>query len=403
MVLTNVLLSISFSLISNFLTKAELPQAIAPRSIEDVGRYHVGFNYAPIDTYVELKNGNEFWIRNGVVQSFLSPSALYVNRDPNPAGKLATPSLTSNEVVALANRVLERLARRGNPVSDQPARVKVSPGRRGDQGAFYEFVWPATNAFGYKLALEIDARRGALTHLDLHDDAFFDYGFASQISNRVYVADAPPKARPAGPRARPTTKQLEEGIASWLKLSSRLGFDAGAQINVASVDWSETYCYTNPPLSSTVPVCRVRFLDGGGFDSLGGSVICVLARDSCYAGDWGNKPNEHWAKFQGRIRVRWEVLAEKLKANLVNRVGLPKVMLDSLNPESLIYEHEIGSESLKRILVKWVDLPPDDSRGPVERFFAEFDVESGEVKLLSFWDRRLREALRKALSGPEPK
>ena len=66
-------------------------------------------------------------------------------------------------------------------------------------------------------------------------------------------------------------------------------------------------------------------------------------------------------------------------------------------------EGEIGTEGLKRILVQWEYGSGEQTQKPREFLFAEFDVESGELKLLTFWDRTICDALRQALSRPRPK
>jgi hypothetical protein len=144
-------------MISNFITTADLPKAVLPSGVQDIQRYNLGFLYEPIDTYIALRNGNEFWIKNGVVQSFLAPESLHgYGHSARPTATTGS-SLSSNQVVVVANGLLKRLVRGTNVPPLSVPEITADFARSGDGVPFYHFVWFSTNSHRYSAALEIDA------------------------------------------------------------------------------------------------------------------------------------------------------------------------------------------------------------------------------------------------------
>ena len=137
---------------------------------------------------------------------------------------------------------------------------------------------------------------------------------------------------------------------------------------------------------------------------MGGSTFSIYASDACYRRDWGNKPKGYWDKFTGKIARSWEELAGALQAALISRVGLPRDSFEGVTIEPVTLGGKIGDAGIKRVLISWIRGPADDSQRLKMSFIgAEFDLETGELKLLYFGDPRVCESLRQVLAKPRPK
>src|SRR5215472_9023076 len=111
MIDTNALLTIAFTLVSNFLSKVDVPEVKLPLDRRDAKQFHAGSFYAPTKTYLSLRSGTEFWIEYGVVQMFASASSHYQNDYPEPPPDSSGALLTSNRVVELGESALKMLTR----------------------------------------------------------------------------------------------------------------------------------------------------------------------------------------------------------------------------------------------------------------------------------------------------
>lgn len=398
MVITNALLSIGISFASNFVHTAGLPKDIAPKGTQDIKQAVCGLGLYPLETYLVLSNGHEFWINHGAVYKYGSPMSY--RRHPSRAIQRSSsgPVLSSNQAVELATKVVGRLARARDPVADVAPVVAVTARTPDGEPAFYSVTWRGV-AFPRRAAVEIDAQAQKPTLIELFDSVYFDYALDRDISNRVVIPNPVYRAPPASQRIRPTAKQVDAGIASWLKLCSRLDFNPGQKTNLASVDWDYTYLCEDrsfPTANAANPVVIVRLFEGQQFSFHERLVIFVETQDACFQAGWGSKDDTYFSRFRGPIAVRWEDLARDLEAKLVDRVGLKKEVLLPLEPAPVYGGFdEVGTVGLKRILVKW--RLKSDARAQ-ECILAEFDLETGDLKRLFFRDSGIREALRQAMN-----
>jgi hypothetical protein len=127
----------------------------------------------------------------------------------------------------------------------------------GNEIPFYWVTWPRETKGGmllnYTAFVEVDARKGLVTFLELQDKAFYDYAFAQQISNRVCTPEPskPPRmGRFPKPRLKPRpsyleTNQTAQAIAAWVDFCEKLGVKPGTDTNLASVNWELSVAYTN--------------------------------------------------------------------------------------------------------------------------------------------------------------
>jgi len=259
--------------------------------------------------------------------------------------------------------------------------------------------------------VEIDARNGTITYLTLRDRAFCDYAMAQVISNRVYTAPPRPPSvwqlqfQAPGVRVKPcpTTNEVLSAIGSWLWLCQRLGVDPGAQTNLDSVFWPKTVVYTNEEISRAAAVCQVNFSNHACFESINGVVFSLFASNACFFGFYQQMSPEDLAQFNGKIIKRWEDLAKDLERVLVEKVGIPRALLEPFSPELDVRIAPTEGRSIKRVVVGWRNWPRNahrfvDVSETANALSVEFDLETGELKWISFEDPRFIGALRLAQS-----
>lgn len=405
----NALLKIGFALVAQFTNVVDVPPWAAPQSTNDLEAFVAGDPHSPVDLFLMHKKGSYFWIRDGVVHGYETPGSYFCLQDPERITNfVGIAQLSSNQVLELATATVRRLVKSGDPLANQSPIVETASPYHGKPVPFYRFTWPSTNAFlPYAAQIEIDARKSRVVWLKLMDRNFFDWQFAQQISNRVYTADPKPRAPPrkAAPRGAPfpSTNQVLEAIQKWLWVCSQLGTIPGSQTNLADVDWERTGLYIWPRMSTNEHVCRVSLTNGALFDSFRGYVIDWAAADKCFTNNWHSRSAEDWKPFKGKVSRRWQDLAKNFNALLVKHFGFSADFLSSLNvnPAFVIAGEstEPGSEGITRIEVAWRQFPKKSRRADgfisIEEtklmMMAEFDLQSGELKGFTIYDRKFAE------------
>jgi hypothetical protein len=369
-------------MISNFVAETKVPPEAAPTSAGELSRFSAGFRFAPTDVYIALQNGHEFWINKGVVQA-------YSGRSVKPRANVSSGhnSLGSNELASVAATLLTALTHGKSVLSNVQPRTSVVT-RRGAE--YYEFLWPSTNSFHYGAIIELDSS-SVPVYIELQEEGFFDYAFAAEISNRVYSADPRPLPKEV-PRPKPTKDEVKAALVSWSNLLARIYIDTRGR-GLEQVSWDKSFKY-----GTSNEMWKVVFKDGSQFQTCNGCVDSFAEENACYTGFWGDQPRAYWDKFLGIPTRRWEEMADDLKTVFVERLGIPDKLIRPLVPDALTYEGPVGSRGLRRILVEWK--PRDRERVPAF-IMAEFDVEADELKLLTFHDPELREALRRSLTSKQ--
>jgi hypothetical protein len=186
MIDTNQLLSIAFSLISQFANVVEIPPDHVPTSQKDIIKLTIGSPGSPLDTYLVTRRGESFWIWNGIVARYESPDSYYLSQNFEALSRLAGPAtISSNQAIEKATQVMKRLAKAGKPLDGVTPQFKAS---QAENVHFYNVTWPVENSV-HSAGLgeiEIDGRTGRVVFLQLWDRDFYDFAFAAEISNRVY-------------------------------------------------------------------------------------------------------------------------------------------------------------------------------------------------------------------------
>ncbi len=417
MVDTNTLLSIGFAVISNFCQIVSREGEAVPAKVDDLTKYIVMCppSSLTIDLHITTRKGAKFCVHEGGVQLFSNRQSYRELDDPRQIFRFqGIPKLSSNEALTLAERTIGKLIKRPELIAHIVPRI-----RSASEGIpFYWISWSNTNSRLMNLSafLEIDARSGLITYAELNDPAFFDPQIAQQISNRVYKPDVTGPSQWSQQRkpplkqlyAKPGTNDLVEAIISWKQFCQKLKLNPGAETEVASVNWGRSFTYTNNSLSSASPVLQVMFNNGTCFESIAGVAFSHYSPDACYTGFWQSMSRGEADRFRGKILKRWQDLAKELEKVLVERVGVPKRLMESFTPNTEINSTTVGTEGIKRVVIGWRNWPRDRDGSEdqtVLAFEAEFDVESGELKWINFHDRDFVEALRvaqKAEPGRQP-
>src|SRR2546421_3368995 len=95
---TNLLLSIGFSMISNFAQVVHIPAEMIPRSRTDLQRCDIGAPFSPTYLYLVDTSGTRIRIMDGVVRSFASSSSYFEH--PELAYKrTGVSTMSSNDVI----------------------------------------------------------------------------------------------------------------------------------------------------------------------------------------------------------------------------------------------------------------------------------------------------------------
>jgi len=405
MVLTNALLSIAFGIVANFTNVVPIPDEAVPKRVEDLARFIVGSPSSPLDMFLVDRKGTEFEISGGVVRHFDSPGSYFGLQDPRSIDRYRGSSqLSSNEVVEIARKTLQRLVRNGDPLRKGPPFVLYAGISNGQRIPFCKVSWggPVTSPDSVG-EVEIDERDGRIVFLHLWHPAFLDYEFALEISNRVFRVDpvvkrATEESRvPKYQRPHPSPEFAGLVIRDWLRFCGKIGISPGGQTNLSDINWDRTWLYTNGLLSATNAVCQVRFKNGTCFESFRGTTIGHFSREAFFTGYWDTN-HEGMIRLRGPIFKHWEELAANLEKLLVNKLAIPTNLISGFKPSPEVKPPEFQSVEFKRSEIGWRHWPPHPGRSISVRestlgFVAEFDLETGQLELIYFREPRFVDAL----------
>jgi hypothetical protein len=431
MIRTNLLVSIGLALVAKFADIVHIPAKGIPHTTNDLSGWMVGHPSMPtnLDLVLFQSKGVAYWVRDGGVDYFRTPGSLFYLQDAfnRPHAEWAqgfrrfygTPTLTSNQVVRLATATLRRLTVHGDPLTSRPLVVQPAGMIGGHPLPYYTLTWVDTNHFsGYVAQVEVDARGGWITSMDLTATNFHDYALAARIAQRVYKK-APSRPRPAPqPRKRrwrcPSRTQVVQTLSAWLKVCRQMGVDPGNQTNVIDVDWEWSDYVTNWPTYLGRPVCDIALKNKSEIESMGGGVFIWTAWDQCYGEGWEDRDYPDWRPFVGKIAYRWQDLAKRFEDTLIEKCGFPATirtqyqaipgpwrqgngrppadpyktirMRGSADGKTWTGLPRIGDRVIARAIVGWYKLP---LKYPVDldqrlAWRVEFDLRTGEVKMFDF-------------------
>jgi hypothetical protein len=397
MINTNLLLSIGFSIVSNFANVVHVPPGLVPRAPEDVSKAIFGNPSSAAYLFVVHKRGSRFRVNEGVVQSFVSPASFFEHPELAHEG-MGRSKLDANQVVALTQSTLECLSKRGRPLTGYLPRLEYAGTFHGDPVPFFRVSWISTNSRPMCAArAEVDGRDGSIVALDLWHPDFLDPGLARQIGERVFV---PAKTKRVSDRA-PTSKVLRspsaeealKDIQQWQRFCYWLDLDTGATSTLADVDWGSSIMYTGSWMSTTIPVCRVAFTNGVLFECINHAVLSHFGPDAFFVHDFLRRPRADWERITGVVSFKWEDLALEFQNRLITNAGIPPELLRSAVRVLRHAGAEPGKRGFTRAVVEWrqgrrITQPTDAQTLPL-LLAAEFDLVSGKTTWVSLYDRRL--------------
>lgn len=419
MVDANLLMGIAFSIITNFTSQVPVPEDCIPKSTNDFKKYVIGTPYSPIDIGVWCRGGAQYVVCDGIVNYFDSNRSVFGEQDPDRLGAYNGISIvSSNQALTIASNALQRLIKPNFALSNATPRIHQAgiydwlPSSQWSPMPFFEVDWPSVSDAPHGANVEIDGRNGRIVGLHLHDIAYRDFAFSEKIKRQVYVPE--PRATTVAQTnisrvkkfhlPQPTAAYVARAITNWLGFCRRIGCGPGTQTNVSSINWDETWFYTNRIISTSSPVCRIRFQNGAYFESIDGVTFSHFGADGCFTGHWMEKTSQEWAPFWGKCTKDWKdwkALAKALEPIIVEQLGIPKELLAPYSPWLGTKPPELGKYGVTRILVEWRNWPVNPGRTVYTSetklaFRAEFDLETGALKWIDFFkeDPKFVEALR---------
>lgn len=411
MINTNLLISIGFAIITNFVQHVPIPDANAPKAQSDLTNFRVGSPHSPLDLAVRGPSESLFVIIDGSVQYFKGSHSFFREQDPSRIAEYAGSAVfTSNEIVGLASNVLQSLLKDSVRLTCGPLRVQQGGIYNGRHIPFYLLEWPTISfpSTSTGAEIDVDARNGKIVLFHALDPAFLDFKAAESIRNLVYVPDTPfhedtsPPVKQRSERLpRPETNQLVRVMTNWQSFCRALGLDQDVSTNTVDVDWDNTCIALNEKLSG--PCCKLRLHSGAGCLSMDGTIFAV-STDTGY-NPWvqTQMSKTEFEHFRGRIVYRWEDLSNELEYKLIHGLGFPSERIAYYRPNARYKPPVLGSVDIKRVSVDWRHWPSGiDADHPGRNisldestlgFGADFDVETGQLKAIEFYDKALVDLL----------
>jgi hypothetical protein len=382
MIATNALLSAAFSLIAAFTNTINL-QRDAPTSVDDLQRFVIGGVRRPTDVYLATKQGAEYWIANGVVYSFACKDSYFRLQDSKLLDRFrGEATANSNEVVQIARNTLQKLARRGDPLSGCKLWALT-----GNAAPFYRLEWAAPPNDRSVAAIEIDARTRRVVYLYLRDADFLDPQMELKIRDAVYT-DERPQIKPDpnywpehGPEAaQPSIEYVKTAIQNAKEFIRRMNFGPQSQLNFDDVDWSRSALGMYSLMSYDAPNAQIIFKNGACISAINGVVYDFCAGDSYGLHALSQTEQRRWT---GPVTEKWQDLAQKLEQALTTRFQIPRSEIDNLeiNPP-LTNNPTLSPEPFLRQGVSWYPRPITWPK-PYPSIMAEFDMTNGLLKHLS--------------------
>ena len=413
MVATNLLLTIGFSIVTNFARLVPIPEQDVPRTPDDLRIYAVGPGHSPVDfRMVNKASKAAFDIVDASISYFQSSGDYFFEQRPERIGQYAGQSmLTLSDALQLSSNALQRLVKTSIPLTNGPPAIRQAGVYRGEHLPFFRVEWPPPSGRKAPVGarMDIDGRTGKVLLLNLMDTVFLDIEETKRIMSLAYTPD-PPRQRPPIPGLadipRPTTNQVIQAISNWLVFCGKLGVNPGERTNLGAIDWENTGTARNFQAPTNLPTCWIFFTNGVGFETVGSTIISFWSPEEDYISSFPPRDLSaaQWPQLPGGPVGDWHELARKLESALVSNMGIPPELLAPFTATTHAPE-TIGS---KQLPVEWRIWPSKPSRPDGMTwikdtrlgFTAGFDLQTGELKSLSFHDRRLIDALGRAQGKP---
>lgn len=198
MVLTNMLLSLSFGVITNFCAALPPGSARVPAGPQELRVCAVGSPNSEVDLHVAGPGAARYGIRDGAVYYFSTEGSFFREGDPSRLSRYAGNAVfTSNQVLVLVSNTLQRLLKHSASLSSGLPRILQGGVFEGKRIPFFQVEWPhVTPRMPVDAAVvEVDARTGMIVFMHLLDDVFFDPDATSQLRKKVLEPEPSGQAR----------------------------------------------------------------------------------------------------------------------------------------------------------------------------------------------------------------
>ena len=187
MINTNLLLSIGYSIVTNFAHLVPIPEKDIPMAPSDLRIYAVGPGHSPVDfRMVNRASGANYEVVDAVVQYFQSAQDYFLEQEPRRIGKYDGASVfTSSEVVYQSSNILQRLIRTGAPLTNGPSEIRQAGVFEGHRIPFFRIDWPPPSGRKGPVGarMDIDGRTGKVVLLNLLDTPFLDFEGTKLLSS----------------------------------------------------------------------------------------------------------------------------------------------------------------------------------------------------------------------------
>ena len=405
---TNALLSISFALIANFASVVRIPPDSVPAGTADLQRLVVGSPRSPIDLHCVHRRATLFWIEDGAVIGYRSPGSFWAVQELEQLTNFhGVATLSTNEVLALAERTARGLVKFGDPFTNG-APILRPAGRfpNGEAIPFYHVTWPGPGKFGYAARIEVDARNGTIPALWVLAPQFLDLPYAAEISNRVWRADPPrPRQqvtppRPPGSR-RLTTNEVSRALENGRKVLAQFPSILDPAESLSGLNWEVSR--SQPEIGPGLPrnIFYLSFTNEASWCAIDEGLVGFAAAD-CPVGQY-NREGEKGKRFYGQVAFDPEALAREFEGILCRKFGFHESDFSELRRRPLFAPPALGETGYALVDMLWV-FRPTRHRPPPQgtldlAFDVQFDLLTGSIKSITFrdsgWRQRFARAQRK--------
>ena len=332
---TNTFLSIGFALITNFSNVLHVPPEVVPKSTSDLQHCVVGSPRSRFDLHLVHQRGTLFWIEDGAVVGYRSPGSFFNVQNLELLDYFRGPArLSTNEVVALAEKTARRLVKHGEPFTNgAPQLLPAGHFRDGEQIPFYRGNWPGKGLFGYVAQIEVDARDGSIPALWVGGPQFRDLPYLAEISNRVWRAD-PPAARKLAAVTRPPgswalgTNEAAQALANARLVLARFKLQPGPGEDLSGINWQGSGGAPGAGFQLRTNFCFMYFTNGARIYSAEGRLFSYGSADGWNAGS--GTPEAVRQRYYGRIAYHWKLLARDFESVLCRDFGFTEREISGL-------------------------------------------------------------------------
>jgi hypothetical protein len=170
------------------------------------------------------RSDNQVIVEVGAVTRFCSFCSVFEHPEARP-GFTGEATLSSNQVVELAARVLSKLAKSGKPLEGTTVRFRRGWHNGHDLPSYRVRFEDPAHYLDPVAEAEIDARNGKSLFASLYSWDFFDKPFAKRMAEEGHMPTEPP--RPQQTRRRlpyPNTNDIPQLVQKWKQFCEKAGW-----------------------------------------------------------------------------------------------------------------------------------------------------------------------------------